>query len=90
MRDRLLEVGIVKIGLILLLSLVQKTSQCLVYLWPDPPNKHFQTCPLGYWGDYDDCVCKPCHPECLGCLGPSSHDCLNCQNTGIPAFFYGH
>ena len=38
-----------------------------------------QSCPQGFYNDSEK-ICRKCHQECAGCVGPNSSDCLNCQH----------
>lgn len=40
-------------------------------------------CPLDHFTDKINRLCTPCHSECKGCMGPSSTDCLKCQNFKV-------
>lgn len=40
-------------------------------------------CPSDHYTDAEARTCTPCHYECKGCTGPSSTDCLKCQNLKI-------
>lgn len=40
-------------------------------------------CPSDHYTDIVAKTCTPCHYECRGCTGPSSTDCLKCQNLKI-------
>lgn len=40
-------------------------------------------CPTDHFTNDDTRTCTPCHHECKGCKGPSSMDCIKCQNLRI-------
>ncbi|CAH2034962.1 unnamed protein product, partial [Iphiclides podalirius] len=40
-------------------------------------------CPTDHFTDEINRICTPCHHECRGCTGPSSTDCVKCQNLKI-------
>lgn len=44
------------------------------------------TCPLGYYGEYEKGSCEKCSPECSKCFGPTSDNCLACNDE---KFYYG-
>lgn len=37
-------------------------------------------CPADHYPEKLSRICTPCHHECKGCTGPSSTDCVKCQN----------
>ncbi|XP_026317728.1 epidermal growth factor receptor isoform X2 [Hyposmocoma kahamanoa] len=37
-------------------------------------------CPADHYPEKFSSICTPCHHECKGCNGPSSTDCIKCQN----------
>lgn len=37
-------------------------------------------CPADHYTEKLSRICTPCHHECKGCTGPSSTDCVKCQN----------
>lgn len=40
-------------------------------------------CPPDHFIDTDAKACSPCYHECRGCTGPTSTDCLKCQNLKV-------
>ncbi|XP_050360922.1 epidermal growth factor receptor isoform X1 [Nymphalis io] len=40
-------------------------------------------CPSDHFTDEVNRLCTPCHHECRGCTGPTSMDCIKCQNLKI-------
>ncbi|XP_045784894.1 epidermal growth factor receptor isoform X1 [Maniola jurtina] len=40
-------------------------------------------CPGDHYTDEVNRLCTPCHHECRGCTGPSSTDCIKCQNLKV-------
>lgn len=42
-----------------------------------------EECPTDHYTDEELRTCTPCHSECRGCVGPSSTDCIKCQNLKI-------
>ena len=45
------------------------------------------TCPPGaYYKDIKEQICKPCHPACTQCYGPSSRECQRCVGKFLNSF----
>ncbi|XP_059055085.1 epidermal growth factor receptor isoform X1 [Achroia grisella] len=42
-----------------------------------------EECPIDHFTDKSGRTCSPCHSECRGCTGPSSTNCIKCQNLKI-------
>ncbi|XP_052746802.1 epidermal growth factor receptor isoform X2 [Bicyclus anynana] len=40
-------------------------------------------CPGDHFTDKVNRLCTPCHHECKGCTGPTSKDCIKCQNMKV-------
>lgn len=40
-------------------------------------------CPADHFTNDDNRTCTPCHSECKGCTGPTSTECIKCQNLKI-------
>jgi proprotein convertase subtilisin/kexin type 5 len=68
---------------VLVMGLIEMTSECLIY---DLSGVMTTTCPDGTFGNWDNCVCEPCHEWCSTCTNGSLDGCTTCKEGGSPFY----
>ena len=46
----------------------------------NPGNQCIEECAPGFYPDYDDNTCRPCHSSCLTCVQGGEQDCMDCND----------